>query len=244
MQAGRGRRRRKAAPAFGVVCVLPGIWLRRANGNTTERPPAGNRSVVSVSVCLHAVPGCMRYSGCRRLPWFYVAWFRPFGGDRLPLFQRYELAFGGDVLVGRTVIRLLSKFSSSMRCAVQPVMRLIAKSGVKTSAAGDHVVDEARVEVDVRADALVDLRSLEIHEVFDRALLEQFEECVLLFTLLLFGQVPGHLLEQQCARVGNRIDRMADAVDQPGVVVGLFAQHLVQVLVDFGYLVPVPGCSP
>ena len=33
---------------------------------------------------------------------------------------------------------------------------------------------------------------------------------------------------------------MADAVDQPGVVVGLFAQHLVQVLVDFGYLVPVP----
>lgn len=143
------------------------------------------------------------------------------------------------------MIRLLSKFSSSMRCAVQPVMRLIAKSGVKTSwRQADHVVDEARVEVDVRADALVDLRSLEIHEVFDRALLEQFEECVLLFTLLLFGQVPGHLLEQQCARVGNRIDRMADAVDQPGVVVGLFAQHLVQVLVDFGYLVPVPGCSP
>lgn len=122
------------------------------------------------------------------------------------------------------MIRLLSKFSSSIRCAAHPVMRLMANSGVKTSLGSPiNFVNESGIEVDVRANSFIYFVSFEIHEVFDGALFEQLEESELLFAAFLPGQIAGHLLQQQRAGVGDRINGVSDAVDQPAFVVYLFA---------------------
>ena len=62
---------------------------------------------------------------------------------------------------------------------------------------------------------------------------------VLLFPAGFVGQGPGVVTQQLGARVGNRVDRMADAIDQSALVKGFLAQDSGQVIADLHFVAPV-----
>ena len=52
-------------------------------------------------------------------------------------------------------------------------------------------------------------------------------------------QLTDKRLEQLCARIGDRVDRMADAVDQTGVVECVLVEQACEVTADFFIVFPV-----
>ena len=90
------------------------------------------------------------------------------------------------------------------------------KRGIDLARDANQVVDEARVEVHVGAERLV--AAFDLIDRLDGDLLDALHEFELLQAAFLDGQVPGHFLQQDGARVGFRVDRVADAVDEAAAV--------------------------
>ena len=101
----------------------------------------------------------------------------------------------------------------------------------------DHIIDETGIEVDIGAKRLV----LPFHGVdgLDGHLLDQFHERQLVLAALLLRELAGHLLEQDGARVGLRVNGMTDAIHETGVVEGAAGEQLAHAGGDLGFARPV-----
>ena len=98
-----------------------------------------------------------------------------------------------------------------------------------------HLVDESGIEVEVGADGL--LRLPELRDALHALLLYELQEVILLHPAFLLGELAGETFQFHGARVAHGIDGMANAIDKSRLVVGLLAEHAVEVgvnLVDVG----------
>ena len=102
--------------------------------------------------------------------------------------------------------------------------------GVQLQRDVQHIVDKAGVEVHVGGNALVDVAFF--GNDLGRQALDHIIEVKVLFAALGLGQLLHKALEHHRAGVGQRVDRVAHAVDQALVVECLLVQDLAEVVLD------------
>ena len=101
----------------------------------------------------------------------------------------------------------------------------------------EHLVDQARVHVDVGADRLG--AALDLGEELRGQALDGLDELELRLVLGALRQLAGVALADDGARVAQGVDGVAHAVDQAGAVVGLLAQDPAQVVGHLALVRPV-----
>ena len=101
----------------------------------------------------------------------------------------------------------------------------------------EHVVHEAGVQVDVGAQDLA--RALLLGHDLRRHALDVLEELELALELGALRQARGVLVADDGARVGERVHRVAHAVDQARAVAGLLAHNAAQVVGNLALVGPV-----
>lgn len=114
--------------------------------------------------------------------------------------------------------------------------------GVEFQGNADHLVDEAGIEVQIRADRPV--FPVHLLDAGDPAVLDPLQELEFPLEALLVRQFPGHPLQGHRPGIAERIDRMAQTVDESRPVICFTAQHPQQVLVYFLDILPVLDRPP
>ena len=73
----------------------------------------------------------------------------------------------------------------------------------------------------------------------DGLLFKKTKEVILLLASLLLCQLARKPLQLHGTRVTHGVDRMANAIDQSGLVISLPTQHAIEISVDFIGVLPV-----
>lgn len=111
------------------------------------------------------------------------------------------------------------------------------KWGEEVGLNAHHFVDEAGVEVDVRADVEIWAFAL-AQDLFGHAG-DAVEQIVLGFEAGFLGEGCGFVLEKFGAGIAQGVDGVAHAVDEAGAVEGFTGEDLAQIIGNFAVIVPV-----
>ena len=106
----------------------------------------------------------------------------------------------------------------------------------------DHLVDEAGVEVQVRADRAAG--GMHLGNAGQAPLLDALQELELLHVALLRGNLARHALQRHGAGIAQRVHGVPQAIDEPGMVVRLASEHPHEVLVDLLVVFPILDHAP
>ena len=164
-------------------------------------------------------------------------------GPGLPLLHRLIPPLAGDVHIRRPndAPILEVQLFQPMRAPADD-SRHRENRRIQLQGDADHLVNEARVEVEVGADGAA--AAVDAGDAVQAALFDELEEVELPLEAFFGRQRRGHPLQRHRARVAQRVDRVAESVDEAGAVVRLAAQHPHQVLVDFGRVLPILDLAP